>query len=109
MRNIDLKDDKLSSLLKNELPEAPYNPWFTRKVLNRLPDRKKRIAANIEIWVCIVAAVITLVFGIRFAVQEYSSDSITLVSLLTFCVYCAIFGSLVANAALPLIKRQIRG
>ncbi|MDE6460530.1 MAG: hypothetical protein K2K52_06845 [Paramuribaculum sp.] len=108
MKNNNLEDKKLGRLLKNELPNAPYNPWFTRTVLNRLPERKRRVAANVELWVCVIAAVITLIFGINFSVSAYYSDCITVMNLIIFCSYCTLFGALVANVALPLIRRSVQ-
>lgn len=105
---MDLQDKNLGDLLKSGLPVAPYNPWFTRTVLNRLPERKKRVAASVELWVCVIAAVITLIFAVRFSVEAYKSDSITVMNLIIFCAYCALFSALVTNVALPLIKRNIR-
>ncbi|MDE6651025.1 MAG: hypothetical protein K2K08_01305 [Paramuribaculum sp.] len=107
MKNNNLEDKKLGALLKNELPNAPYNPWFTRTVLNRLPERKRRVAANTEMWVCVIAAVVTLIFGVKFSAESYASDSITVMNLMIFCTYCSLFGALVANVAVPLMKRRV--
>ena len=39
MKHFDNIDDKeLARLLKEQLPEAGRNEWFTRKVMNRLPE-----------------------------------------------------------------------
>ena len=108
MKNMDIRDKNFGDLLKSGLPEAPYNPWFTRTVLNRLPEKKRRVAANVELCVCVIAAVITLIFGINFSVSAYYSDSITIMNLIIFCSYCTLFGALVANVALPLIKRSVQ-
>ena len=35
-------DIKLRKLLKDIQEEAPENEWFTRKVMNRLPDKKSK-------------------------------------------------------------------
>lgn len=37
----DNLDNLLAQQIKKELPEAPVNPWFIRKVLNRLPAKRK--------------------------------------------------------------------
>lgn len=52
----NISDDQLRSLLKKASMEAPENPWFTRKVLNRLPE--KRRTHNWILWcVYVVVAV----------------------------------------------------
>jgi len=35
-----ISDDKLRALLHDRLPQAPRNPWFVRKVMNRLPAKR---------------------------------------------------------------------
>lgn len=43
MKHYDNIDDKeLARLLKEQLPEAGRNEWFTRKVMNRLPEKQQR-------------------------------------------------------------------
>ena len=46
-------------MLKEKGQQAPENPWFTPRVLNRLPERKKRV---LGVWwaICAVAAVICI-------------------------------------------------
>lgn len=40
-RNND-DDIELARMLKEQLPEAGRNEWFTRKVMNRLPEKQHR-------------------------------------------------------------------
>lgn len=47
--NKELSDRHLSQLIKHNLLEAPPSPWFTRKVLNRLPERKIKVASLVEL------------------------------------------------------------
>ena len=43
MKHYDNIDDKeLARLLKEQLPEAGRNELFTRKVMNRLPEKQQR-------------------------------------------------------------------
>lgn len=41
-------DIEISRMLKQSLPEAGHDKWFTRKVLNRLPDKQKHSRGWIE-------------------------------------------------------------
>lgn len=102
-------DPQLRNLIRHNLPQAPASPWFTKKVLNRLPAPKKRIAARIEIWACALAAVATAVLGIHYAATTISGPVITLGQILGYCTYLAIFGALIANIALPVITNRARG
>ena len=51
-KNNKLDDRQLSLLMKKELPAAPANPWFTRKVMNRLPAKGPHIYSWIEYGLC---------------------------------------------------------
>lgn len=59
--NID--EARLRNLI-GSLPQAEVSPWFTRRVLNRLPDRRKKIAGRIEYVVYLVALLWSLFIGI---------------------------------------------
>ena len=62
MKHYDNIDDKeLARLLKEQLPEAGRNEWFTRKVMNRLPEKQQRsfgwllpLAFTVSIILCLV-------------------------------------------------------
>lgn len=62
MKHYDNIDDKeLARLLKEQLPEAGRNEWFTRKVMNRLPEKQQRsfgwllqVAFTVSIILCLV-------------------------------------------------------
>ena len=62
MKYFDNTDDmELSRLLKEQLPEAGRNEWFTRKVMNRLPQQQQRsfgwllpLAFTVSIILCLV-------------------------------------------------------
>ena len=62
MKHFDNTDDmELSRLLKEQLPEAGRNEWFTRKVMNRLPEKQQRsfgwllqVAFALSIILCLV-------------------------------------------------------
>ena len=53
-------DNDLRQLLKSGAADAPENPYFTRKVINRLPEKEKRNYMSIPLVVSLVALVISL-------------------------------------------------
>ena len=61
-RNDD--DIKLGALLKEQGHQASENPWFTPRVLNRLPQREKRVM-GVWLAICAVASVICAVCWFR--------------------------------------------
>jgi hypothetical protein len=45
-------DAKLRALLQEQLPQSNENQWFTRRVMNRLPDQALYRKLTIWQWVC---------------------------------------------------------
>ena len=41
-KTIQNTDRRIASILRSEAPVPPSKDWFTRKTLNRLPDRQPR-------------------------------------------------------------------
>ena len=54
--NINEEDKKLAAMLKQGAHDPGENPWFTRRVLNRLPERRSRGS-----WLTMVIFAIALV------------------------------------------------
>lgn len=50
-------DAEISSLLEKELPRANSNPWFTPRVMNRLPEKSRWARISIWQWVCYILGV----------------------------------------------------
>lgn len=90
-------DIRLRATFKKELPPAPVSPWFTRKVLNRLPERQRNLAGKIEIWTCVVGLIATLWLGGRFVATTIQSQTISIGDILMYGIYLAIFAGLAAN------------
>ena len=102
--NDKLTDNALRALLKERLPRPAADPWFTRRVLNRLPERRRRLAAGIEIWVCAIAALVVLVLAVRYEAGLMSAPLVTVGDLLKSLLYAGLFGALVLNSALPFMR-----
>lgn len=58
-----LSDDRLRKLM-HTLPDATPSPWFTRMVLNRLPERRRRVAMYTEYTLYIVGLVWMVIWGV---------------------------------------------
>lgn len=57
-----VSDSRLKELFREQLPQAPRNPWFVRKVMNRLPAKNTLAYSWIE-YASYIIAVICLVTG----------------------------------------------
>ena len=62
-RDYALSDDSLRQLMR-KLPEATPSPWFTRMVLNRLPEKRRRVAMYIEYALYTVGLVWMVIWGV---------------------------------------------
>lgn len=60
------EDAMIGFWLKRRLPDAPPQPWFTRTVMNRLPDRTQRIASIVEYVLYIIGIAASVVAAIRY-------------------------------------------
>ncbi len=101
-------DIRLRTTFKKELPPAPVSPWFTRKVLNRLPERQRNLAGKIEICTCVAGLIATLWLGGRFVAATLQSQVISIGDILMYGIYLAIFAGLAANIGSVIWQRSIR-
>ena len=61
----DMKDEQLKQLFKETLPEVPRNPWFVKKVMNRLPEKRSASSYSwIEYGAYILAVLLLGGFGL---------------------------------------------
>ncbi|MCM1484439.1 MAG: hypothetical protein NC043_08880 [Muribaculaceae bacterium] len=90
----EISPAELSRILKESLPQAPPSPWFTRKVLNRLPQRRAAMAARIEYAVYIIGLIVTAIYGATYVHDTLASGEIAVADALTYMVFLGLFGSL---------------
>lgn len=69
-------DRQLRELFQKELKPHQPSPWFTRRLMNRLPYRRKPILPVIEISIYCVALVATLLFGVIYGIATWRSGAI---------------------------------
>ena len=93
-------DDKIfGQFLKEQLPKAPENEWFTRRVLNRLPKRSPGYIF-IKCAVAIAVAAIFVACWTAF-IASFDFGAITIRSLLYLSSMTAVS---VALLAYPLLQ-----
>lgn len=66
MKKDTLEDIKLRELLNNKLPQAPQNDWFVKKVMNRIPEKRRGSISIIEI--IGYATAILVIFGVEISI-----------------------------------------
>lgn len=105
LHNTDPSSDaRLSEIFKRHLPDAPPQPWFTRTVLNRLPDRTLRIVSLIEYTLYIIGIVATTVATINLVNEISTEESVCGVQILTALLLVGIFGALLYSILSPWVS-----
>lgn len=99
----ELSDIRLRELLKRNAISAPPSPWFSRKVLNRLPPRRKAFAAWMEYTVYIIAACLTATVGIDFGLDTLRQGIVTVSDIATLCACLGLFFAICWIAITPWI------
>ncbi len=82
------EDERLAKLLKDNAPDVKPNEWFTRRVMNKLPERRRNFRWLMPI-VYAVAFVACLVMCVKF-MMGYSDAVITVRDVLYFAVMVAV-------------------
>lgn len=102
----DSDDKRLRSFFQS-LPDAEISPWFTRRVLNRLPERRRRIAGIIEYCVYIVALLWLIVLGIM-SIRRDITQGITVGDYITYLTWLCVVGALIYAIIEPRINSIVR-
>lgn len=100
-------DSRLKELFNEELPAGPENPWFNKKVMNRLPEKKR-----IYRWSFLRIVFYAIAFIGLMAAWFITSYNATTEGFTSTNILCLIFLPLVtifcaAAIAIPVIKREI--
>lgn len=79
MKKDTLEDIKLRALLNNKLPQAPQNDWFVKKVMNRLPEKRRNSVSIIEIigYATAILVILGIEIGIGCGIATTGTITIT--------------------------------
>ncbi|WP_278744462.1 hypothetical protein [Muribaculum intestinale] len=70
-------DDALRRAFQKGLPDAPVTAWFTRKVMNRLPPRRRRMLNGMEWGAYGVAILVLALYWIGWISHIMSKGMVT--------------------------------
>ena len=104
-----MTDKEFGDFLKRSLPLAPPEPWFTRKVMSRLPERKRFWAGWIETVVCGVGLVVTLVLAVVYGIGLVSAPVVTVGDVASTGVMAALTGALAWNVGCAFMPKPHEG
>ena len=98
-------DKKLREAFDAKLPQATHNPWFTRKVINRLPYKQKNRATIIEYIGFALAAISLIAFWVATISAVLNCTFITVNDLATFAILTVLTIALLIGFMHSLIQR----
>lgn len=98
-------DTRLRNMIKGGLPEAPDDPLFTRKVLNRLPDKKIRYISIIETAGYIAAFLLIIIMLAATAGDITASHTVTVGNIVTLAALSGTFIAVTVSMAKSLISK----
>ncbi len=99
--NISDLDNELRRMLQQELPEAGSDEWFTRKVMNRLPEKQPSSVSWIERLGFLMAGIVLIVLWVLFGRSIVSSSALTVADLLVYGSFFALGVSLAVGMLRP--------
>ncbi len=96
--SIKQTDRKLRELICERLPQAPEDVWFSQKVMNRLPEKRKRQHSLVFL---ITGWGATLINALRFGLTPLTLTLAAILPAITlFCVF---------TVAAPALRRTFGG
>lgn len=98
-----MTDSELRTLLKRNTLSAPPSPWFTRKVLNSLPEKRKATASWAEYAIYLIAAVVTAAMGWNFVRDTLEGGVVRVGDLVTMATFIGLFIAICWLAVSPWI------
>lgn len=100
-------DRELTQLVRNNLPKAPADKWFNRKVMNRLPDRRRtRIFTTAEKISYTASFLFLCIAWILQLTTIHSSGTFTISDILIcFSLFAAVV-ILSGSILIPVLRRS---
>lgn len=105
IKNID--DTELKQLFKKELPQAPENPWFTRKVMNRLPEKEFKVFSWIEYLSYAIAIVGLVIYWAIFCRDLKEAATITMQDIISYTALTVTGFFIAISFVAPKVKRWL--
>lgn len=100
--------DKKFAELFNNSAAAPDNPWFVRKVMNRLPEKQSRQYVWIEYAVYVIALFAVGAAWWIYVDKVMTTGGITVYDMLVFATLSVLSILVPASFVEPMVKRWIR-
>jgi len=100
-------DDAIRKLVKDQLPAAPADEWFTNKVMNRLPEKRYRSRLSLPEKLCYLAGALTLITGWGCSLAYTLAHGLTITILTLAAVLPVVAFVCICVFAIPAIKKVL--
>ena len=97
-------DAAIRDAMKRELPAGVDNPLFTRKVLNRLPDRKPSPLRWLVVFIYMLAAAVGVYVWARIAPEFFGTHEMTVRTSLQYVMTVGVLGAATVACFIPWLK-----
>lgn len=106
--NKNISDENIKVLLKDNLPPAPRSPWFTKKVMNRLPEKRHPAYSRIEYAAYSLAAILLVGAWIMLLSGIRQTGTVTLGNIATGTVLTVIGVVVIGSFMAPYVRRWLQ-
>ena len=103
----DRENAAIRKLMHDELPQAPTDMWFTRKVMNRLPEKKHTHTFSVPEKLCYIAGVLLMAIGWGSALTWTAHHGLTPPALIVATVIPIVAFVCICVFAIPAVKRAL--
>lgn len=100
-------DAALRQAFKAQLPESPESPWFSRKVMNRLPEPTQQSGTSVMEIVCYVIAALGLIAAWGYAVHATVNHGLTPQTIALAGIVPLVSLFCIGLFAIPALKRSL--
>ena len=107
--SIKQTDRNLWELIRERLPQAPEDVWFSQKVMNRLPEKRKRQHMPLAEKFCYIASLVFLITGWGATLINALRFGLTPLTLTLAAILPAITLFCVFTVAAPALRRTFGG
>ncbi len=101
-------DAEISALLDKELAKANTNPWFTPRVMNRLPEQSRWGRVSVWQWVCYILGVAALIAAAVISGKWLIHTELSLLTLTTVAFTSLMAVTCAAVMMVPSLVRILR-
>lgn len=103
-----MKDEQLKALFKESLPQAPGNPWFVKKVMNRLPEKRSTGTYSWIEYAAYIAAIVLLgAFAVRHGYLMTRAAEVTMGDVMYLLSIGSVMLVVSVGFFLPLVRQWI--